>query len=63
MDIKELKKQDLLALKQTLLDLLKEHFELRLQHSSDQLKDTSKLRKIKRSIAQAKTLIKEKSNA
>lgn len=60
MDVKELRGQDVSALNDTLMTLLKEHFELRIQHKSAQLKDTSKLKKVKKSIAQVKTIIKEK---
>ncbi len=60
MDVKELRGQDVGALNDTLMDLLKEHFELRMQHKSAQLEDASKLKKVKKSIAQVKTIIKEK---
>ncbi|BAS67296.1 50S ribosomal protein L29 [Bathymodiolus septemdierum thioautotrophic gill symbiont] len=60
MDAKELRGQDTSALNETLMTLLKEHFELRMQHKSSQLDDASKLRKIKKSIARVKTIIKEK---
>ena len=60
MDVKELREQDLLQLNENLMILLKEHFELRMQHRSSQLADPSKLGKTKRSIAQIKTIIKEK---
>jgi large subunit ribosomal protein L29 len=60
MDIKALREQDVVALNATLMTLLKEHFELRMQHRSAQLEDLSKLGKIKKSIAQVKTIIKEK---
>ena len=60
MDVKELREQDLLQLNETLMTLLKENFELRMQHRSSQLADLSKLGKSKRSIAQIKTIIKEK---
>jgi large subunit ribosomal protein L29 len=60
MDLKELRGQDISALNDILMDLLKRHFELRMQHKSTQLDDTSKLRKVKRLIAQIKTVIKEK---
>ena len=62
MDVKELRGQDLLQLNEELITLLKEHFELRMQHRSSQLADPSKLRKTKRSIAQIKTIIKEKKS-
>ena len=60
MDVKELREQDLLQLNEKLMTILKENFELRMQHRSSQLADLSKLGKIKRSIAQIKTIIKEK---
>ena len=60
MDIKELREQDVSTLKETLMGLLKQHFELRIQHKSAQLNDFSKLGKTKKSIAQVKTIIKEK---
>ena len=40
--------------------LRKELMELRIQHSSGQLKETHKIRDIRRSIAQLKTLDNEK---
>ena len=60
MDVKELREQDLFQLNEKLMTLLKENFELRMQHRTSQLADLSKLGKTKRSIAQIKTMIKEK---
>ena len=60
MDIKELREQDETKLNEELITLLKEHFELRMQKSTSQLSDLSKLKKTKKSIAQIKTIIKEK---
>jgi large subunit ribosomal protein L29 len=60
MDVKELREQDLPTLNETLMTLLKEHFELRMQHKSAQLADSTKLGKTKRSIAQVKTIIRQK---
>ena len=62
MDIKELRGQDLYQLNEELMTLLKEHFELRMQHRSSQLTDLSKISKTKRSIAQIKTIINEKQS-
>ena len=61
MEIKELREKSVEELDVILLDLLKEHFGLRMQHKSAELKDSSKLSKVKKSIAQVKTIIKEKS--
>jgi len=60
MDVKELREQDISQLNETLMTLLKEHLELRMQHKTAQLSDSSKLGKTKRSIAQVKTIMKEK---
>jgi len=62
MDVKELREQEISQLNETLMTLLKEHFELRMQHKTAQLADASKLGKTKRSIAQIKTIIKEKQS-
>jgi large subunit ribosomal protein L29 len=62
MDVKELREQDVTQLNETLMALLKEHFELRMQHRSQQLTDATKLGKTKRSIAQIKTIINEKQS-
>lgn len=56
----ELRQQDLPALNETLHELLKQHFEQRMQHKSSQLSDTTKLGKTKRDIARVKTIINEK---
>ncbi len=62
MDVKELRDQDISQLNNTLMDLLKEHFELRMQHRSAQLEDTSKIGKVRKSIAQVKTIIRQKQS-
>ncbi len=62
MKVKELREKKIIELNTVLIDLLKEHFELRMQHKGSELKDTSKLTKIRRNIAKVKTIIKEKTN-
>ena len=62
MDDKELRNQDVAQLNEQLITLLKEHFELRMQKSTSQLTDLSKLGKTKKAIAQIKTIINEKSS-
>ena len=62
MDVKELREQDEIKLNEELISLLKEHFELRMQKSTSQLSDLSKLSKTKKAIAQIKTIIKEKQS-
>jgi large subunit ribosomal protein L29 len=41
MDVKELRSQDTSTLNETLMTLLKDHFELRMKHKSAQLDDAS----------------------
>ncbi len=62
MDVKELRDQDVSQLNETLMTLLKEHFELRMQHRNSQLSVLYNLGKTKRSIAQIKTIMKEKQS-
>ena len=62
MDVKELRDQDVIQLNEQLITLLKEQFELRMQKSTSQLTDLSKLGKTKKAIAQIKTIISEKSS-
>jgi large subunit ribosomal protein L29 len=62
MDVKELRDQDITQLNEQLITLLKEHFELRMQKSTSQLTDLSKLSKKKKAIAQIKTIINEKNS-
>ena len=62
MDVKELRDQDVTQLNEQLITLLKEHFELRMQKSTSQLTDLSKLGKTKQAIAQIKTIINEKGS-
>ena len=61
MDVKELRDQDVTQLNEQLITLRKEQFELRMQKSTSQLTDLSKLGKTKKAIAQIKTIINEKS--
>lgn len=44
-------------LKQELNDVLKEQFNLRMQHKTGQLNNTAQLRRVRREIARLKTFI------
>ena len=48
-------------LKKELHDLLKAQFGLRMQQATQQLANTSQIRKVRRDIARARTVIKEKA--
>jgi large subunit ribosomal protein L29 len=49
-------------LKKELLDLLKAQFGLRMQAATQQLANTSQIKKVRRDIARVRTLLKEKAN-
>lgn len=59
----ELRAKDLSELKEELLELLKAQFGLRMQHSTQQLSNTSQLRKVRRDIARVRTAMNEKATA
>ena len=42
-------------------ELLKAQFGLRMQHATQQLANTSQIKKVRRDIARARTVIKEKA--
>ncbi len=63
MDLKEMRARDTAALAKELTELLKAGFSLRMQHGTQQLNNSSQLRKNRRDIARVKTLIREKAGA
>jgi large subunit ribosomal protein L29 len=48
-------------LKKELNELLKAQFGLRMQHATQQLTNTSQIRKVRRDIARTRTVIREKA--
>ena len=62
MKASELRNKDQAALKQELNDLLKAHFGLRMQKATQQLTNTSQLKKVRRDIARVKTVMNAKGN-
>ena len=48
-------------LQKELAELLKAQFGLRMQHATQQLANTSQIRKVRRDIARARTIIREKA--
>lgn len=62
MKIVDLKSKTAEQLSSELLSLKKEQFNLRFQQATGQLENTSNVRKVRRSIAQIKTLLREKAN-
>lgn len=62
MQAKELRAKDSAALDKELQELLRAGFSLRMQKATQQLKDTSQIRKTRRDIARARTVITEKAS-
>ncbi len=56
----ELKEKSVDELRTELLSLLKEQFNLRMQNATGQLSNSSQLKKVRRSIARVKTIIRQK---
>lgn len=61
MKLQELKEKSIDELKALIVDTKKQLFDLRLQKSLQKLENTAQIRQLKTVVAQAKTLIKEKS--
>ena len=59
----ELKEKNVEELNAELLNLLREQFNLRMQHSTGQLEKTDQLKKVRRNIARVKTILTEKAEA
>jgi len=63
MKASDLRSQDSVALEQTLLELRKEQFNLRMQHSTGQLANSTQVTTVRKNIARVKTVINEKLKA
>lgn len=61
MKAQELRNKDLGQLKQALLDLLREQFNLRMQNGSGQVAHPSRMKIVRREIARIKTVMCENS--
>ncbi|MDO6567784.1 50S ribosomal protein L29 [Alteromonas sp. 1_MG-2023] len=59
----ELKEKSVEELNAELINLLREQFNLRMQHSTGQLEKTDQLRTVRRNIARVKTILTEKADA
>jgi large subunit ribosomal protein L29 len=57
MDLKELREKSAAELTEHVLDLRREQFNLRMQKGSGQLGQLHQLKRVRREIAQAKTLL------
>lgn len=63
MNATELKEKNVEELNAELLSLLKEQFNLRMQHSTGQLEKTDQLKTVRRNIARVKTILTQKASA
>jgi large subunit ribosomal protein L29 len=61
MKASELRAKGVDELDKELLELLKAQFSLRMQLATQQLGDTSQLRKVRRDVARVRTLLREKA--
>ena len=59
----ELKDKSVEELNAELINLLREQFNLRMQHSTGQLEKTDQLKKVRRNIARVKTILTQKADA
>ncbi|GLP97735.1 MULTISPECIES: 50S ribosomal protein L29 [Paraferrimonas] len=63
MKASELTQKSVEELNAELLSLLREQFNLRMQHATGQLNQTNELKKVRRSIARVKTILNQKAGA
>jgi len=61
MKTEDLRKSDIIALNETLKDLLKDQFSLRMKQVTGQLSQNHQIKQLRRDIARVKTIINEKS--
>ena len=59
----ELKEKSVEELNAELINLLREQFNSRMQHSTGQLEKTDQLRTVRRNIARVKTILTQKADA
>jgi large subunit ribosomal protein L29 len=59
----ELRSKDEAGLQKELQDLLRAQFSLRMQKATQQLSNTSQIRKVRRDIARVRTVMNEKASA
>jgi len=63
MKASELRGKDAAGLNQELSELLKAQFSLRMQKATQQLQNTSQLKKVRKDIARVQTVLTEKAKA
>ncbi|CAG2153903.1 MULTISPECIES: 50S ribosomal protein L29 [Cupriavidus] len=63
MKASELRGKDAAGLNQELSELLKAQFSLRMQKATQQLQNTSQLKKVRKDIARVQTVLNEKASS
>ena len=63
MNVKEMRAKDAAALNKELQDLLRAHFSLRMQKATQQLQNTSQMKRTQRDIARVRTVLAQKAAA
>jgi large subunit ribosomal protein L29 len=63
MNTVELREKSVEELNNTLLELLREQFNMRMQNSTGQLAQTHLLKNVRRDIARVKTILNQKAGA
>ena len=63
MNAREMRGKDAGALLKELQELQRAHFSLRMQHATQQLANTSQLRRTQRDIARVRTILTQKAGA
>ena len=63
MELKKMREMTVVELTAELDNMKKELFNLRFQHVTGQLENPVKMREVKKNIARAKTIIREKAHA
>jgi large subunit ribosomal protein L29 len=63
MNAQDLRTKSADELKESLLGLRKEQFNLRFQRASGQLENTARVRQVRRDIARVKTILRDKQQA
>jgi len=61
MNVKEMRAKDAAALIKELQELQKAHFSLRMQKATQQLQNTSQLKRTQRDIARVRTVLAQKA--
>ncbi len=63
MKVSEMKEKNVDELNEELLNLKREHFNLRMQKGSGQLEQSHRLKEVRRDVARVKTILTQKADS